>query len=338
MSASAARRPSPRLALTLCALALASGCRDSSPRARPAAGSSSTALDWPEAEALRLEAPPARIVPSSARSIEFLAALVGPERVAALPEQVFEYATLSDQEASFAALPRFQAYAAEPLLALRPDLVLGDPWQAAETHQRLREAGVRVLVLPETDSWRSSAELLLALGRVLGREERAREVVADLETRVSALERSGAARAGLRAAGYSNFGSQGASAGAGTTLDEMIRLAGMLNAVAETGRTGHGPLSFEELMLLDPDVIVVSRPLSIPAGSSGDRGGASEAILRAEPSLAGLRAVREGRIVSLPPGLYACASHLIVAGAEALAGEVDFLLARLAASPRAEGR
>ncbi len=338
MSASVARRPAPCLSVALAALCLSNGCRDSLPQARPTLGSSEHALAWPEAGSLRFEHPPERIVPSSARGIEFLAALVGPERVAALPEQVFEYATLCGQETSFAALPRFQAYAAEPLLALRPDLVLGDPWQAPETHERLREAGVSVLVLPQTHSWRESAELLVALGRVLDREGRAREVVADLEARAAALERSGAARAGLRAAGYSNFGSQGASAGSGTTLDEMIRLSGMVNAVAQSGRSGHGPLSFEELLLLDPDVIVVSRPLSIPAGQAGDRGGASETILFAEPSLASLRAVRERRIVSLPPGLYACASHLIVAGAETLAAEVDALLARLSARPGSEGR
>jgi hypothetical protein len=48
-------------------------------------------------------------------------------------------------------------------------------------------------------------------------------------------------------------------------------------------------------------------------------------VLLAEPRLASLRAVREKRIVELPPGLYACASHLVVEAAEVLVQRVDEL-------------
>jgi iron complex transport system substrate-binding protein len=268
-------------------------------------------------------------VPSSARALEFVAALVGPERLAGLPEQTFEYAVLGEDESSFAALPRFYAFLAEPVLALEPDLVLGDPWQPGDTSQRLVEAGVPVVVLPETVGWRDGADVLLGVGRLVGEERRARDAVAQLERRVAVLESAAARRTGLRGLAYSNFGSQGFSAGAKTTIDTVLRLAGLSNAAAEAGREGHGPIGFEELLVLDPDVIVVSAPLHTDVGHAGDRGGASAAILYGEPSLASLRAVRERRVVSLSPGLYASASHRVVDAAEALADEVDALLQRL---------
>jgi ABC-type Fe3+-hydroxamate transport system substrate-binding protein len=265
---------------------------------------------------------PQRIVPSTARALEFTAALVGPERVAGLPKQGFEYATLGADEERFAQLPRFYAYRAEDILALKPDLVLGDPWQPGDTDQRLLEAGVRVVRLPATVTWRDAAQVLDQLGKLLGESERATALIADLERRVTALEQTAGRRSGLRALPYSNFGSEGFSAGAGTTVDEVLRLAGLTNACSERD---HVKMNFEQLLVIDPDLIVVGAPLRAEHGHAGDKGGASREVLLAEPRLASLRAVREKRIVELPPGLYACASHLVVEAAEVLAQRVDEL-------------
>lgn len=292
------------------------GCeRSSPPRLEP------TELARAEPGAQR----PVRIVPSSARALEFAAALVGPERVAGLPEQGFEYATLGADEARFAVLPRFYAYRAEDILALKPDLVLGDPWQPGDTDAQLIKAGVRVVRLPATVTWREAQDVLVQLAALLGEPQRATELALDLERRVEALELSAGRRAGLRALPYSNFGSEGFSAGTGTTVDEVLRLAGLVNACGAAGREGHVKLDFEELLVLDPDLIVVSAPLRAELGHAGDKGGASRGVLEEEPRLASLRAVRGGCIVEMPPGLFACASHLVVEAAEVLASRVDAL-------------
>jgi ABC-type Fe3+-hydroxamate transport system substrate-binding protein len=139
----------------------------------------------------------------------------------------------------------------------------------------------------------------------------------------------------LRALCYSNFGEGGSTAGSETTLDEMMRLAGLTNAAAAIGRVGHGGLDFEQLLELDPDLILCSQPLRMQAGPAGDRGGASEQLLYAEPRLAGLRAVRERRVLSLPAWLFATGSHEIVHAAEELGLRVDEMLARLSREPAA---
>ncbi len=288
-------------------------------------------VELPGGETLELAAPPDRIVPASARCIDLVAALLGPASILALPEQAIEYATLRDNEDLFRDHERFNAYLAEPILQMRPDLVLVDPWQSLDTHMRLREAGIPVLVLPDIGDWAATRGTLLLLGRVLDAEDRARELVSDGDQRVAALRRMARLRPHLGAVSYSNFGARGFTSGDGTTLDEMMTLAGLENLVAKAGREGHSGMTFEDLLLFDPDVIVVSQPLNAPSGHAGDRGGASERILLSEKSLAGLRAVRERRIISLPAGLFASASHNIVRGAELLAAEVDMLRARLEA-------
>jgi iron complex transport system substrate-binding protein len=272
---------------------------------------------------------PQRIVPASATAVDLVAALVPPERVAGFPEQALEYSTLHAGDPRFDRAARFNAYLAEPVLALDPDLVVIDPWQAPETTARLREAGIRVLVVPEIHSWPQARAALEMLAGELDARAAGGALLADLDSRVAALRQHGAAGPKLRALCYSNYGAAGSTAGAETTLDEVMRLAGLSNAVADLGRVGHGGIDFELLLVLDPDVIVTSLPLKMEAGPAGDRGGASAQLLYGEPSLAQLRAVREKRIVSLPAWLFATGSHEIVHAAEELSAQVDALLARL---------
>jgi iron complex transport system substrate-binding protein len=278
------------------------------------------------------DAAPRRIVPASATAVDFVCSLVPAECVAGVPEQALDYSLLHGDTPPWRATRRFYAYEAEPVLALEPDLVVVDPYQSRDTTARLAESGVGVWTLPEVRTWPDARAAWLAVGERIGASERAAELVRAYDERVAALARGASARANVRAMCYSNFGSQGWTAGAKTTLDEVMRLAGVRNAVAERGREGHLTIAFEELLQLDPDVVIVSAPLSSPAGAAGDRGGASEALLLAEPTLRSLRAVAERRIVVVPAWLYATGSQEMVRAAEELAAGVERVLA-----PRAEG-
>ena len=285
-------------------------------------------------------APPRRIVPASATAVDLVTALVGPERVAGFPVQALEYSTLHDDPPAWADHPRFEAWLAEPVLVLLPDLVVVDPWQAVDTNARLEEAGVAVHRLAAVEDLDDARACLVELAEVLGAQDRARELLADLDRRVERLAERAAARRGggpdaepFTALCYSNFGAAGWSAGARTTIDEVMRLAGCRNLLAEAGREGHVQIDFEELLVHDPELILVSQPLGLGAGPAGDRGGASAELLHSEPALAGLRAVREDRIVALPAWLYASGSHELVTAAEALADELDRLAGVRTAAP-----
>jgi iron complex transport system substrate-binding protein len=309
--------------VTLAALRLDVGSA-ARPLQAPAPGYPRT-IELPDGSSFTLGRAPQRIVAASARLIDFCAVLVEPERIAGYPEQALEYTTLGEREAELAGRPRFDKYAAEPLMQLEPDLVLADPWQSADTRTRLQEAGVPVLVVPSADTWPEMRQRLLLLGRVLGEEQRAEAEAASLDARVARLAERRARRRALRVVPYANFGSQGFSAGAGTTIHEAIVLAGLRNALADDGVSGHVQLTYEQLILLDPDAILVSLPLRAPAGHTGDRGGAGEELLRSERATAHLFAVREGRFLRLPAGLYASGSHGIVRAAEVLAEQAESL-------------
>ncbi|NUP96394.1 MAG: ABC transporter substrate-binding protein, partial [Planctomycetaceae bacterium] len=111
---------------------------------------------------------PQRIVATSATAVDIVAALVDPDRIAGFPVQALEYSSLHDEPPQFASIRQFEAYLAEPVLALRPDLVVIDPWQAPETSQRLREAGVSVLALPEVRGLEDAFEALRTVAKAVG--------------------------------------------------------------------------------------------------------------------------------------------------------------------------
>ncbi len=265
---------------------------------------------------------------ASSSVVDFLVALAPPERVAALPEQALDYSVLPGDNDAWKRVPNFSSYIAETVIARSPDLVIAEPWQDKNTTERLRTVGIEVVVLPEVRTWGDARATLISVGSLLQLEDRAREDVGDLDARVATLSANPGARHGLRAMCYSNFGTGGSSAGIHTTIHEQIVLAGMTNAMTERGADGHVQISFEDLIALDPDIIIVSMPLHQGAGTQGDRGGASQRLLETEPSLRGLRAIQKQHILALPPSLFASGSQSIVRGAEVLAAQVDALLAR----------
>jgi ABC-type Fe3+-hydroxamate transport system substrate-binding protein len=266
-----------------------------------------------------------RILPGNTAAAEFLAALLGEggaSRIAALPEQVDSYSSFDFRAPPWSSPPRFPRYTAERLIALHPDLVVTHEWQAAETTQVLRAQEIPVVVLRSARSYEDIRATLAELGRTLGLEKRAEEVTADLDRRVARLREGAGARKDLRVLEYSNNGTGGWTAGADTTANAMIRIAGMRNAAAEAGLKGDVALELERLIAIDPDVILVGAPARDEGGS------ATKNVLEGTSALANLSAVKRKRIAVLSAALLSSDSPRLVDAAEHLAAEVDALLQR----------
>jgi iron complex transport system substrate-binding protein len=306
-------------------LALLAGCGEgaSAPDAAPAAAAAPgfpRTLELPDGGALRLDAPAQRVVASASGLGDLLCELLPPERLAGLPEQMRDYSGHRDAGDPYLARPGFRVFAAEPVLALRPDLVVADRWSEAATRERLAAAGLPVLTIGRLEGLDDVRVTCRLLARALGEEARGEELLAALDARVAALAASPGARAGLRAVAYTNGGTGGWVAGAGTTADDWLALAGLANGVAD--REGHVRFSFEELLVLDPDVLVVPGP-----DDPNEQGGTAQ-LVTGDPALAGLRARRRGLIVPLPGWLFSTNSQHIVTAAEELARRLDAALAQ----------
>ena len=295
-------------------LLLCVACSQQSP-APPAGELFAEATSHDGAE-VRLFERPTRVIPTSSSTTDIVLALVGSERVAALPETVRSYSYQVSTQGIPTETPTFTHYVGESLLALSPDLVIGHVYQELDTTRVLRSAGVPVFSLSYPKSVEDVISSVEEIAGLLGEAERGAELIADMRGRHEALL-SDKRRAGLRALTYTNLGSGVWTTGAGSSPDLMIRLAGMQNAGAEGGFEMDYQIDVERLLVLDPDILIVAGSVS----------GLTPSIefLREDELARGLKAVQNDYIVILPPTLFSANSQHLLTAAELLSASVDAL-------------
>ncbi len=232
--------------------------------------------------------PPRRVVSVGGDLTEIVYALGAQDRLVAVD-------STSSYPPAAEALPDvgyLRQLAAEPILALDPDLLLlaeeaGPPAVIAQ----LREAGVAMLRVPDSESPAGVGDKVRRVAAALGLEAEGRALAA----RIAATQREVAARlapieARPRVLFVLSVG-RGAplAAGQGTAADSVIALAGGRNALQ--GVEGYKPLSPEAAVGARPEVILVTE-------ATLQRLGGRDALL-ARPELAASPAAAAGRLVAM---------------------------------------
>lgn len=265
-------------------------------------------LRWANGRSLTLRQPPQRIYLASSTVVDFAVALLDRKRVVGLCAQAHSASILALDATAWRDLPSHERLVAEPILALQPDLVLCSEYNDANSVAALERAGVAVLSLPGANSLDEASAMLSLLGAALGEEHRAAQLLADGQTRRRALEQA-APTPRLRALCFTHNPTGSWTGGRRTMHDEALRLAGLDNAAGHLD--GHVPITAEQILALDPDVLVLDLPV---AG-----GRSSLQLLRENSALGRLRALADNRVVELPAALYATGSHHVLDAAERIA-------------------
>jgi iron complex transport system substrate-binding protein len=179
--------------------------------------------------------------------------------------------------------------AAEPILALRPSLVLAveDSGPPAVLDQ-LRAAGVRLVVVPDPPSIDGVLQKITAVADAIGRAEAGERLRTRLAEQLTTLSTAVAGTAERPRVLFLLSIGNGTplAAGRGTAAAGIIGLAGGRNAV--DGFAGYKPLSAEATVAAAPDVILLT------AQGLAQLGG--EAGLLRLPDIAQTPAARNGRI------------------------------------------
>lgn len=191
------------------------------------------------------------------------------------------------------AIFRVQKADLEQLVALRPDLVVVSEYTDADFLKQLERSGMRHHRIEGLATLPGIRRAILDLGRAVGEQAAAARLAAGFDAKLLDLER--------RLAGVKRprvlYWSSGMSAGADTAIGALIEAAGGKNVGRELGLTGIGPPGAERAFVADADVILVGTwPRAVEA-------------VKEDPLLGKSRAVREGRIVSLPTSLLVALSH-----------------------------
>lgn len=169
----------------------------------------------------------------------------------------------------------------EAVLALQPDAVL----VRSSLEELFANCGVRVLATPQRLDLTTLPDYVRAVGALVGREERAENVLDAMARKAEHLRERCAKLPKVRV--YYETTSLGQTATKRSVMHAMIELAGGINIAEDIDRQT-GRMTNEAIVAADPEVIVLS-PFADPI----------EAVVE-RPGWDGLSAVRRGRVHRLP--------------------------------------
>lgn len=192
---------------------------------------------------------------------------------------------------------------AEEVFLMQPDLVLAGTYTTRTTVQLLRRLGIRVEEFAPDNSIADIRENILRMGKVLAREARASELVRELDQGIAELAQrpaSGKTVATYYANSYTS--------GAGTLVDEIVKLSGLTNLADKLGLSGTSRLPLEMLVLAQPDLV-----------ASGNASYAAPALAQENFAHPAYRAIAAaGRSVAVPSSYTICGAPFTLEAARIL--------------------
>ena len=246
---------------------------------------------------------PQRIISLAPSNTEILFAV-------GLGDRIVGVDTYSNYPPAATSKPRISNYSStdlEQVVAATPDLIVAAGITRPDIIAAFEARGFAAIVLNPADVSGVLNNLTL-VGQVADVNAEATRVRGEMETRLAALT------AKLRAATtkprvfFELDPDQYFTVGPKSFIDDLITRAGGTNIAADAG-TPYPKLSAEQIILKDPEVIILS-----------DEGaGATAEAVKARPGWAGISAVKAGRIVAIDPDITNRPGPRIVDALETLA-------------------
>lgn len=259
-----------------------------------------------------IEAKPERIVSLIPSNTEIAFALgLGDEIVGVndydnYPEEALEKEKIGGQD-----------FNVEKIISLKPDLVLAhggsSMGSSVDGLQQLRDAGITVLVVNDATSFDKVYDAIEMIGQATGTQKNAGEIVADMKSRVAAIEEKAASikeedkkKVYIEISGAPDI----FSAGKNTFMDEMLHIINAENVVTE-----------EEWPKVDQEAIIASNPDVIITTYGFYVENAAEQVLSRE-GWQDVNAVKNKRVVDVNSDIVTRSGPRLVEGVEEVAKAV----------------
>ena len=205
-----------------------------------------------------MDAPPQRILTYSLGHDEMLLALVESGRIAALGKFASSpaYSNIVDEAVE---MPVFDK-GAENVIAAEPDLFIVSAFTKQDLVDLVKDAGIPVVRPALESSAEGNIPNLLLMGYMLGAEDRALELVAEIENRLRLIE-SRVPPPGDEerptVISITRYSDSISISGAGTSGDGIIEAAGGVNAAARDSIDGFKKISVESIAAMNPEFVLI---------------------------------------------------------------------------------
>jgi iron complex transport system substrate-binding protein len=232
---------------------------------------------------------PVRIVSTTLVTDEIAAGLVDASRIVAMSKYAADDAT-SNVATVAARIGRSVDRDIEQIVGLNPDVVLSTRYSKLDAKELLRKSSIPYHELTRFETVADIDANIRSIAKALGEVEKGESLLREMHHRLDqTVKLLPADRRSWRAL-YLAPGEW--TAGRRTTFDVIIRSAGLQNAAASAGLTGNIRIGIEQIIGIDPDLIIV--------GTGYARDAAYLQQLSGDSRFATLKSVRTRRIVTIP--------------------------------------
>jgi len=200
---------------------------------------------------------PKRIISMSVGVDEILLDMLSPNRIMAVT-YLADDPTISSVSAKAKAVQgRVKGNSAEEIMAMQPDLVIIPDWAGLNTVKTLRDMGIKVYVYKTPVSLKEIQDSINNIAYLVGEKETGLKMVekmqAQLDKTKAIVDKIPADKRRCIVA-LSQMGAFGAK---GTTFDDLCKHANIINGVALTGISKNESLSKEQIVAINPDVLLL---------------------------------------------------------------------------------
>ncbi|WP_139891138.1 ABC transporter substrate-binding protein [Bacillus sp. D386] len=264
-------------------------------------------------EKVTIKEKPSRIVSTTLAIDEYLLPLAEEERIAAVTKMSTDSGISNVADLTDGIDTKIESVTSELVLSLQPDLVLIPSYVDPEVLKQIDAADITTYQLKDDSSISGVLDGLMEVGTIVGEEDKAEEIIADVKKRMSDLQTKAKAQTDKKRVVY--WTQQNSSVTENTTIGEIITLAGGINAITEAGITGeeypdYPNLSKEKLVELNPDVIITS---------DWQYDGSKATFVeewKKDPALKNLKAFKNNEVHVIDSANLTTASHFVIEGAE----------------------
>ncbi len=263
--------------------------------------------------AVTLQAPPERVHFLSLGHAEIGVALIETDKFTAVYSFFVDpdVSNVSDQLSTVPVI----GFEPEEVVALQPDIAIASQYTNPDLVNVVKSAGIPVVRVSEEGGSSGDIPNILLMGYMLGAEERALELVAEIESRINFVEarilphqkQDVALPSVLAMSKFTDI----YAAGGNTNLDEIITAAGAYNPAKEAGIDSFQQVSIESIAAINPDVIIITQPMESAIAFADE--------LRASPVLQDVPAIINNQVHPVNTTYFTTLSHWNVRGIEELA-------------------
>ncbi|GGG85808.1 ABC transporter substrate-binding protein [Paenibacillus radicis (ex Gao et al. 2016)] len=189
-----------------------------------------------------------------------------------------------------------QAVSLEKVIALKPDLVIGQAFFHAGLRKSLAASGIP-LALTKIDSYDKVIETGILFGQLLGKEKETEQAVKEMQSRIQAIvEKVPNQPVSFAAITIMPMGVSIQKSGT-LTLDiaDRLKLRNIADDMPAGDHPGSVPYSIESLIAADPDYIFL-----VVHGTEEEGKERLKEDMEKNPAWSSLRAVKEGKLSFLP--------------------------------------